>query len=83
MDTRSSWKEVKSGRIAKVTIEGRQLRATTAEGKRVTSTAGRHLAGQRPAQVRREDRGQARRGAFAPHEHSMRLVVPMLLLIGV
>jgi cell division protease FtsH len=29
--------EVKSGRIAKVTIEGRQLKATTAEGKRVTS----------------------------------------------
>jgi len=29
--------EVKAGRIAKVTIEGRQLKATTAEGKRVTS----------------------------------------------
>src|SRR6187401_9455 len=29
--------EVKSGRIAKVTIEGRQLKATTSEGKRVTS----------------------------------------------
>ena len=29
--------EVKSGRIAKVTIEGRQLKATTNEGKRVTS----------------------------------------------
>jgi cell division protease FtsH len=29
--------EVKSGRIAKVTIEGRQLKATTTEGKRVTS----------------------------------------------
>jgi cell division protease FtsH len=29
--------EVKSGRIAKVTIEGRQLKATTADGKRVTS----------------------------------------------
>src|ERR671914_54077 len=29
--------EVKSGRISKVTIEGRQLKATTAEGKRVTS----------------------------------------------
>src|SRR5918993_1128742 len=29
--------EVKSGRITKVTIEGRQLKATTAEGKRVTS----------------------------------------------
>jgi len=29
--------EVKSGKIAKVTIEGRQLKATTAEGKRVTS----------------------------------------------
>src|SRR5262250_3414557 len=29
--------EVKAGRIAKVTIEGRQLKATTAEGKRVVS----------------------------------------------
>src|SRR5687768_773747 len=29
--------EVKSGRTSKVTIEGRQLKATTAEGKRVTS----------------------------------------------
>src|SRR5881275_1372787 len=29
--------EVKAGRISKVTIEGRQLKATTAEGKRVTS----------------------------------------------
>ncbi len=29
--------EVKSGRIAKVTIEGRQLKATTTEGKRVVS----------------------------------------------
>jgi len=29
--------EVKSGKISKVTIEGRQLKATTAEGKRVTS----------------------------------------------
>src|SRR6266850_1489622 len=29
--------EVKAGRIAKVTIEGRQLKATTADGKRVTS----------------------------------------------
>src|SRR6187401_3082744 len=29
--------EVKSGRISKVTIEGRQLKATTSEGKRVTS----------------------------------------------
>jgi cell division protease FtsH len=29
--------EVKAGRIAKVTIEGRQLKATTTEGKRVTS----------------------------------------------
>ena len=29
--------EVKAGRIAKVTIVGRQLKATTAEGKRVTS----------------------------------------------
>jgi cell division protease FtsH len=29
--------EVKAGRIAKVTIEGRQLKATTVEGKRVTS----------------------------------------------
>jgi cell division protease FtsH len=29
--------EVKSGRIAKVTIEGRQLKATTTDGKRVTS----------------------------------------------
>src|SRR5712675_1531435 len=29
--------EVKAGRIAKVTIEGRQLKATTAEGKRVMS----------------------------------------------
>ena len=29
--------EVKSGRIAKVTIEGRQLKATTNDGKRVTS----------------------------------------------
>ena len=29
--------EVKAGRIAKVTIEGRQLKATTNEGKRVTS----------------------------------------------
>ena len=29
--------EVKSGRIAKVTIEGRQLKATTSEGKRVMS----------------------------------------------
>ncbi len=29
--------EVKSGNIAKVTIEGRQLKATTADGKRVTS----------------------------------------------
>jgi cell division protease FtsH len=29
--------EVKSGRISKVTIEGRQLKATTADGKRVTS----------------------------------------------
>ena len=29
--------EVKSGRITKVTIEGRQLKATTTEGKRVTS----------------------------------------------
>jgi cell division protease FtsH len=29
--------EVKAGRIAKVTIEGRQLKATNAEGKRVTS----------------------------------------------
>jgi cell division protease FtsH len=29
--------EVKSGRISKVTIEGRQLKAQTAEGKRVTS----------------------------------------------
>ena len=29
--------EVKAGRIAKVLIEGRQLKATTAEGKRVTS----------------------------------------------
>ena len=29
--------EVKSGRISKVTIEGRQLKATTVEGKRVTS----------------------------------------------
>jgi len=29
--------EVKSGRITKVVIEGRQLKATTAEGKRVTS----------------------------------------------
>ena len=29
--------EVKSGRIAKVVIEGRQLKATTTEGKRVTS----------------------------------------------
>src|SRR5258706_2595591 len=29
--------EVKAGRITKVTIEGRQLKATTAEGKRVTS----------------------------------------------
>jgi cell division protease FtsH len=29
--------EVRSGRITKVTIEGRQLKATTAEGKRVTS----------------------------------------------
>ena len=29
--------EVKAGRIAKVTIEGRQLKAVTAEGKRVTS----------------------------------------------
>jgi cell division protease FtsH len=29
--------EVKAGRIAKVTIEGRQLKATTTDGKRVTS----------------------------------------------
>jgi len=29
--------EVKAGRIAKVTIEGRQLKAQTTEGKRVTS----------------------------------------------
>src|SRR3954463_2608161 len=29
--------EVKAGRIAKVTIEGRQLKAVTNEGKRVTS----------------------------------------------
>jgi cell division protease FtsH len=29
--------EVKAGRIAKVTIEGRQLKATTSDGKRVTS----------------------------------------------
>jgi cell division protease FtsH len=29
--------EVKAGRITKVTIEGRQLKATTTEGKRVTS----------------------------------------------
>ncbi len=29
--------EVKSGRISKVTIEGRQLKATTPEGKRITS----------------------------------------------
>src|SRR5213595_1528903 len=29
--------EVKSGKIAKVTIEGRQLKETTSEGKRVTS----------------------------------------------
>src|SRR5688500_48677 len=29
--------EVKAGKISKVTIEGRQLKATTAEGKRVTS----------------------------------------------
>ena len=29
--------EVKAGRITKVTIEGRQLKATTGEGKRVTS----------------------------------------------
>jgi len=29
--------EVKSGRIQKVTIEGRQLKATTPEGKRITS----------------------------------------------
>jgi cell division protease FtsH len=29
--------EVKAGRISKVTIEGRQLKATTSEGKRVTS----------------------------------------------
>jgi cell division protease FtsH len=29
--------EVKAGRISKVTIEGRQLKATTADGKRVTS----------------------------------------------
>jgi cell division protease FtsH len=29
--------EVKAGRITKVTIEGRQLKATTADGKRVTS----------------------------------------------
>src|SRR5258708_5532360 len=29
--------EVKAGRIAKVTIEGRQLKAVTSEGKRVTS----------------------------------------------
>jgi cell division protease FtsH len=29
--------EVRAGRISKVTIEGRQLKATTAEGKRVTS----------------------------------------------
>lgn len=29
--------EVKAGRIAKVTIEGRQLKATTNDGKRVTS----------------------------------------------
>jgi len=29
--------EVKAGRISKVTIEGRQLKATTTEGKRVTS----------------------------------------------
>ena len=29
--------EVKAGRIAKVTIEGRQLKATTTEGKRVVS----------------------------------------------
>ena len=45
-------------------------------GKRVTSySPGRHLAGLRPAQVRRQGRGQARRGAVAPHEH-LRLVVP-------
>ena len=29
--------EVKSGQIAKVTIEGRQLKATTTDGKRVVS----------------------------------------------
>ena len=37
--------------------------------------AGRHLAGLRPAQVRRQGRGQARGGALAPHEH-LRVVVP-------
>ena len=33
----SQFLEVKAGRISKVTIEGRQLKATTSEGKRVTS----------------------------------------------
>ena len=68
--------EVKAGRIAKVTIEGRQLKATTAEGKRVTSySPGDIWLVSRPAEVRRQDRGQARRGALAPHEH-LRLLVP-------
>ena len=31
--------EVKAGRIAKGTIEGRQLKAPTVEGKRVTSSS--------------------------------------------
>ena len=62
--------EVKQGRIAKVTIEGRELKAHHRRRQaRHQLLAGRPLAGLRPAQVRREDRGQAGRGALAPHEH--------------
>ena len=37
MDYSQFFEEVKAGRIAKVVIEGRNLKATTTEGKRVTS----------------------------------------------
>src|SRR5207244_574971 len=45
--------EVKAGRIAKVTIEGRQLKATTADGKRVTSYS--------PGDIRRAARKRRRK----------------------
>ena len=76
MDYSQFIEEVKSGRITEVQIEGRNLKARTQEGKVVNSySPGDLWMVTDLLEVRRQDQGQAGRGAFAPHEH-LRLLVP-------